>query len=261
LKRELLRIGIIVWVAGMLLAHNQSMFAEEKPTWQYGLSFSYLTGDYGTDENTDILYAAAGIKRYFEKGDFTATFPYLSIPNDGVIFIDGGAEPVEGAGGGSGLGDIILKGRYYAVEQNGPLPFIDLVGSLKLPTASREKGLGTGKADFTMGAEIASVLPDRRWIILGELGYTFVGNPPGYETNNRWLYSIGLSYECSTRMRFSGYLDGRTAVFQGNDNPLSILLIGEYRIHSSLRLDTMLEVGMNDGAPEIGVTIGLRRRI
>lgn len=260
MKLRIFAIALLVWVAGRLLASPPSVLAEEKPAWQYGVSFSYLTGDYGAAARTDIFYAAAGIKRYFEKGDVSVTVPYLNIPNDGVLFIDGGAEPVEGAGGGSGLGDIILKGRFYAVEQKGPLPFIDLVGSVKLPTASETKGLGTGKTDFTMTAEFARVLPNRHWSLLGELGYGLMGDPPGFEMDNRWLYSAGLSYEYSPRMKFTGYLDGRTAVFRGNDNPLSMLLIGEYKIQSSLRLDTMLEIGMNKGAPDIGITIGLRKR-
>ena len=259
--RKIFPIALIVWIAGMLLGSPQSMRAQDKPTWQYGASFSYLNGDYGSDTRTDIYYAAAGIKRYFEKGDFTITLPYLNIPNTGVIFIDGRPEPVPGAGGGAGLGDIILKGRFYAVEQNGLLPFIDLVASLKLPTASEAKGLGTGKPDFTLSAEFARVLPNRRWTLLGELGYGFMGEPPGYKTDNRWIYSAGFSYECNARMRFSGYLDGRTAVFPGNKDPLSVLFIGEYKIRPSLRLDTMLEAGLNDGAPDIGITIGLRKRI
>jgi len=261
LKRAILPTILIVWAAGMLLASPQLARAEDTPAWQYGASFSYLTGDYGTNTRTDIYYAAAGIKRYFEKGDFSVTIPYLSIPNNGVLFLDGGAVPVAGAGGASGLGDIILKGRFYAIEQNGPLPFIDLVGSLKLPTASETKGLGTGKTDFTMAAEFTRVLPNKQWSLLGELGYGLIGNLPGYQTDNRWLYSVGISYECSTRMRLSGYLDGRTAIFPGQKDPLSTLLIGEYKIRPGLRLDTMLEFGMNKGAPDIGITIGLRKRI
>ena len=144
----------VMWIVGMLIASPGLSRAADAPTWQYGLSFSYLTGDYGADEDTEILYTAATVKRYFEKGDITLTIPYLDI-DDGVTFIDGGAEAVAGAGGGSGLGDIILKGRYYAVEQDGPLPFIDLVGSIKFPTADEDKGLGTGEADFTMMAEFA----------------------------------------------------------------------------------------------------------
>ncbi|MCU0917922.1 MAG: hypothetical protein MUC88_25675, partial [Planctomycetes bacterium] len=62
------------------------------------------------------------------------------IPDDGVTFVGGDLERVAGSGGGSGLGDIILKGRYYAVEQDSLVPFIDLVGSVKFPIAKLRRG-------------------------------------------------------------------------------------------------------------------------
>jgi len=250
----------IAWTVGLALVLPGLTYAADSPVWQYGLSFSYMTGDYGQKTDTDILYAAAGIKRYFEKGDVTVTVPYLDISDGGVTYIDGGAEVVGGGGGGSGLGDIILKGRYYAVAQEGWLPFIDLVASVKLPTGDEDEGLGTGEADLTVMAEFARRLKHEPWIALGEIGYTFVGEPSGYDVDNRWLYSIGLGYEVNSKVMLSGYLDGRTSIVPGNTDPLSILLIGEYRYRKDLRFDTMLEVGLNDGAPDLAVMFGLRKR-
>ncbi len=245
---------------GMLLASPALSGAQESPTWQYGLSFSYLTGDYGQPEDTDILYTAATVKRYFTKGDVTLTVPYLDVSDSGVSFIDGGAEVFAG-GGGTGLGDIILKGRYYAVAQTEILPFIDLVGSVKIPTADEDKGLGTGEADFTFLAEFARRLDSEDWLILADLGYTFVGEPSGYDVDNRWRYSLGLAYQVDPKLTVSSYLDGRTAIFEGNDNPLSILLIGQYKFRPTLHFDTMVEFGLNDGAADFGITFGVRKRM
>ncbi|MHC4703466.1 MAG: transporter, partial [Planctomycetota bacterium] len=228
------------------------------PKWQTGLSFSYLTGDYGENDNTDITYVATSIKRYLSRGDVTLTIPYVDI-SDGATFVGGEVEPIAG-GGGSGLGDVILKGRYYAVEQDGPLPYIDLVGSIKIPTADEDKGLGTGETDFTWMVEFARRLKKKGWIALAEIGYTFVGEPSGFDVDNRWLYSLGLAYEYDPKITLSGYIDGRTAIFEGNDDPLSILLIGEYKLRPDLRFDTMLEVGLSDGAPDFGITFGVRKR-
>ena len=230
-----------------------------RPQWQYGLSGSYLTGDYGRDNTTEIYYVAATVKRYLDWGDLTLMVPYLDI-SEGATFVDG-AEPLAGARGGSGLGDIVLKGRYYAVAQDGLLPFIDLVAGVKLPTADEDKGLGTGEADFTFMAEFARKVEQTPWIVLGELGYTFVGEPSGYDVDNRWLYSIGLAYEVDPKITLSGYLDGRTAIFDGNDDPLSILLIGQYKLRPDLHLDGMVEFGLNDGAPDFGITFGVRKRM
>jgi len=173
----------------------------------------------------------------------------------------GSALDSAGLCGGEGLGDVILKGRYYAVQQDGPLPFIDLVGSIKFPTADEDKGLGTGKTDFTGMVEIARRLENPDWIVLGEIGYTIVGDPSGFDADNRWLYSIGLAYEIDPAITLSGYIDGRTAIFEGNDDPLSILLIGEYKFRPDLRLDTLLELGLNDGAPDFAITFGIRKRV
>ena len=66
------------------------------------------------------------------------------------------------------------------------------------------------------------------------LSFGFIGDPPGYETDNRWIYSVGLSYQCNRKMKFSGYLDGRTAIIRGNDDPLSMLFVGEYKLRREI---------------------------
>ncbi len=260
MKHRLSAMTLFVWIGGALIGSPAFSLAGDAPKWQTGLSFSYLTGDYGENDNTDISYVAASLKRYLNWGDVTLTVPYIDISDDGATFVGGVVEPVSGGGSGSGLGDIILKGRYYAVEQDGPLPYIDLVGSIKIPTADEDKGLGTGEADFTWMVEFARRLEKKGWIALAEVGYTFVGEPPGFDVDNRWLYSAGLAYEYDPKITLSGYLDGRTAIFKGNDNPLSVLLIGEYKLRPDLRFDTLLEVGLNDSAPDFGITFGVRKR-
>ncbi|MGE5297346.1 MAG: transporter [Solirubrobacterales bacterium] len=259
-----LSLIVLVCTVGMLTTSPGAWAQEQEedsPQWQYGLSLSYLTGDYGEDSNTDIIYTAATVKRYLQKGDITLTVPYVDISADGVIFVDGTAEAVGTGEGGSGLGDVILKGRYYAIEQEGLMPFVDLVGSVKFPTADEDEGLGTGEFDFTFLVELARRLKNDAWTVLGEFGYTFVGEPDDYDVQNRWLYSVGLAYELNPKVTLSGYLDGRTAIVEDNDNPLSVLLAGEYKYHSDLRFDTLLEVGLNDGAPDFGITFGVRKRM
>ncbi len=260
MKHPFSLLALSVWTAGVLIASTAPVYAATDPTWEGGLFFSYLTGDYGQDQDSDTYYGSLLLKRYLGRGDITVTIPYLK-DSDGVTFVGGDVEPVADGNGGSGLGDIILKGRYYAVEQNGWLPFIDLVGSIKFPTADDDEGLGTGEVDFTALGEFTWRLGDSPWIALAELGYTFVGEPSGVDVRNRWLYSLGLAYELDPKVTLSGYLDGRTAIFEGNEDPLSILLIGEYKFRPDLRFDTMFEFGLTSGAPDFGITLGLRQRI
>lgn len=250
-----------LWMGIVLIGSADVSFAGATYSWEGGGSFSYLRGDYGQEQDSEIYYTALTVKRYFTRGDLTVTIPYLKMPTEGVTFVGGELEATGTGGGGSGLGDILLKGRYYAVEQAGLLPFIDLVGSLKFPTAARDKGLGTGEFDFTILTELAWRLGDSPWVALAELGYTLVGRPAGLDARNRWLYSLGLAYELDAKTTLSSYLDGRTAIFPGNEDPLSILLVGQYKFRPDLRLDAMMEFGLTDGAPDFGFSVGLRRRI
>ncbi len=261
MRRCLFHWGLLVWIGGVLIAPLSLYAADEAPRWQAGLAFSYLTGDYGEQDKTDIFYLSATAKRYVRKGDVTLTVPYVDISSPGVTFVGGDVEPVPGGGSGSGLGDIILKGRYYAAEQHGWVPFVDLVGSVKFPTADEDEGLGTGEPDFTAMVELARRLRQDAWTVLAEFGYTFVGEPSGYDVDNRWLYSIGLAFEVDPKLTLSAYLDGRTAIFEGRDDPLSLLAACEFKFRPGLRLDVLLEAGLNDGSPDLGVTIGLRRRL
>jgi hypothetical protein len=260
MKHQFSWFSLLVCTAGALIVSSGPAHAATDPTWEGGLFFSYLTGDYGRERRSDTYYGALMLKRYLGWGDLTVTVPYLQN-SEGVTFVGGDVEPVPDGGSGSGLGDIILKGRYYAVAQDGWLPFIDLVAGIKVPTADADEGLGTGEPDFTALGEFTWRLGDSPWSVLADLGYTLVGKPPGVDARNRWLYSLGLACEVDPKVILSGYLDGRTAIFEGNENPLSILLIGEYRFRPDLRFDTMFEFGLTSGAPDFGITLGLRQRI
>ena len=46
-----------------------------------------------------------------------------------------------------GLGDIVVRGRYYVLDQRGWLPTVAVRAHFKAPTASAEAGLGTGRSD------------------------------------------------------------------------------------------------------------------
>lgn len=253
--------ALLVWGAGVLAASTGPAYAGTEPTWEAGMYFSYLTGEYGQDHRSELYYGSLMVKRYLGWGDLTVTVPYLSIPSDGVTIVDGSVEPITTGSGGSGLGDIIVAARYYALQQDGLLPFLDLVGSLKIPTADADEGLGTGEPDFTVLGEFTWRLADSDWFVLGDLGYTFVGRPDDFDLKNRWLYSLGLAYEVNPKVTLSGYLDGRTAIVEGNEDALSVLLMGEYKFRPDLRMDTIVELGLTDGAPDFGLTLGLRKRL
>lgn len=176
-------VGIVLVVVLFLIGEGrtgQAVAAEAEgpprpsPQWRVSATVNYSSGSYGTDSKTNIVYAPMTIRRIFRDGDVSLTIPFISISGTGAVRVVGGV-PVRtgsatgttaapaGAGGGrgkgpgdspltsattdSGLGDLILRGRYYVVEESSILPLVALTGKIKFPTADADRGLGTGEFD------------------------------------------------------------------------------------------------------------------
>lgn len=254
------------WAAFILAAafpFASTASAQDDKVWQAGLSLSWQSGDYGEPEDTDLLYIPVSVKRYFERGTISMSVPYLDLSTEGFATVIDGAVQNVGEGGsretGSGLGDIVLRGLFEAKEQEDGWPFIDLTTKLKVPTGDEEKGLGTGEADIGFGVELTRVL-DHGFYLMSELGYTFIGEPSGFRLQDRWSYAIGAGRQATRQLQLTAMLDGRTSLTPGNDDPLSLLLFGTWKESDALLLDAMFEFGLNDGSPELGITVGARHR-
>ncbi len=98
----------------------------------------------------------------------------------------------------SGLGDITVTLAYAA----DPLPWLTLQasGRVKLPTASRSRGIGTGKVDTTLAADAiarfgaASVHAGAR--------RRFLGRPVGWTIRDGWGVGAGASYALGKGVSF-----------------------------------------------------------
>ena len=58
----------------------------------------------------------------------------------------------------TGIGDVILRGRYYLVEEQDYMPLIAVTARLKFPTANASQGLGTGEFDHGYGVEVSKLI-------------------------------------------------------------------------------------------------------
>ena len=64
----------------------------------------------------------------------------------------------------TGIGDVILRGRYYLVEEQEYVPLIAVTARLKLPTANASQGLGTGEFDHGYGVEVSKLI-GASWLV------------------------------------------------------------------------------------------------
>lgn len=267
------------WVFALLTIPLLCKAAEE--TWQLGLSWSYLSGDFGTGSRTDITYVPLSIRRLFDDGDLTLLIPYVSITGDcGVTLLSGVPNRTDGTcptttvttGSGkqvtrlratrtteSGIGDLIGRGRFYVTDEQGLIPTVAVTARIKFPTADENQGLGTGEFDKGVGVELSKKLIGD-WIGFLDLGYTFIGDPPGLDLNDQWSYDFGAGYYFTKTLLGSLYYEEWRAVVPGFSNPRDLLFAVNHTPTPAARFNAALQIGLSDGAPDYGLTGGLSLR-
>ncbi len=194
----------------------------------------------------------------------TAQLPYMRVKAPGDVVVPSGplglpilvdpAGPPE-ISTREGIGDLRVDAAYQL-----PIPGLNasLSGGVKLPTASTEKGLGTGKTDYRVGADLSktvgAVTP------FAGVSYTKVGDPADYDLENTLAghagaavrlgrsasAHVGYSYEENA----SGLVDDQQRVFGGVNTALG----------SGLSLGVYGSAGVN-GPTDIGAGVSLGVRL
>jgi hypothetical protein len=148
----------------------------------------------------------------------------------GYLFID----PAEGKKV-DGFSDTPLKVKYRFLDQKDWIPSFSVSGTLITPTASKSKGLGSGKVDFNINTIFT------------------------WNLSKRFQFSIAGQFVLSEKWALVGEIL-RVNNFNGNkrDDPLSGLVGIQYTlIPDIIVLDAGVEIGMNKAAPDFRVTTGV----
>ncbi len=129
--------GICAVVAALLLPLRAGAEEEEREHFQLKLSPSYDEGGFGTSETTRTFVVPLTVRYLGEKFDVAATFSFVRIDSPGDVVILEGTPTATGRVPGarrvdSGFGDIVLKGRYFLIEDPGlPSPVPSLPASAR----------------------------------------------------------------------------------------------------------------------------------
>ena len=159
----------------------------------------------------------------------------------------------------SGLGDIILRGRYYVVEEKDWIPLIAVTGRLKLPTASASEGLGTGEMDEGVGMEVSKLLGDK-WVAFLDGGYNVIGRPDGLNLRNQHWYDVGAGYYVTSDLMTSVYFEEYRSLVSGRQNARDVFFAMNYRASSGWRFNGGVTVGVSNGAPDYALSTGVSYR-
>ena len=245
-------------------------FAEERPWLLLSSSVNYSVGDYGTGDDTTIVYVpfTLGVSP-IDRLWLSLTIPFIYQDTQNVVLTGGGvasrkkqkgrlAQPSD-SDSESGLGDLLGKVSLIVVKEGPVVPEVAPYVKIKFPTADRDRGLGTGEFDETLGVDVSKNLVGDLYGFL-TLAYTFIGEPSGSDLDNAFGWSVGAAYGVTPAVSVFAFLDGATSIAPGQDGPLEIRVGAEFRLTRVVKLTGSVVRGLTDGSPDWGVSAGLALR-
>lgn len=230
--------------------------------WKLSTSLNYETGKYGTDTRSSSLYVPFTVKRYWGDWYGSLTLPFVSMTSNGSVTNVGG-RPVRVRGGRgstdtttqSGAGDAVVRGGYDLLKEDAHPFDLTVVGKIKVPTADKDKGLGTGEFDEGVGLEFGKLLTPG-WTIIADLYYTVIGDPPGRNLNNQVAVDLGFSHTLKKDLTLTVLYEGSNALVSSEPDPRDLRGILDYKLDERISLFGGGLVGLSHGSPDFGFTVG-----
>lgn len=254
---NLFSICLVIGVGSQL-----AQAADEDLSWAIGTGVDYSSGDYGDTSDTSILFIPVTGRVEYGRLTVKASVPYIRIEGPGNVVggTDGGI--VVGPGGGgktsqSGLGDIVVSGSYLFYPLSEGMPFMELTGKVKIPTADEDKGLGTGKVDYTIQGDLYQ--PFGAFTIFGGIGYRVRGEPAGFNLGNSFLASVGGAYKVSDIWSGGLMFDYREAATKTSDDRLELTPYVAIKPSTEWTLSLYASFGMSDASADTGGGLSVRR--
>ena len=251
------------WLAAGILcvATARSSFANDL-NWKLSTALDYESGKFGIDTRSSSLYIPVTLKRYWGDWNASLTLPYLSQSSNGQVTNVGGRSARTGRGPSStvttthsGLGDAVVRGGYALLRED-PKPFdLSLTEKIKLPTADKDKGLGTGKFDEGLGLEFGKRIGPG-WTLLADLYYTIIGDPPGTDLKNQVAVDFGFSYPLQKDLTLTVLFEASNALVSGEPAPRDLRGILDYKLGERIGLFGGGLVGLSHGSPDYGFNLG-----
>jgi outer membrane protein OmpA-like peptidoglycan-associated protein len=163
----------------------------------------------------------------------------------------------------TGFGDLTVGAKFNLRSQatTGTGPAFAIRAAVKLPTASFDDGLGTGKTDFMLDGILSQELASM-FDLAGYAGFRFRQSPDDYELSNGLRYGVGFGWPSRSRLKMFGELSGEyyfdnTVTFTGTptaggpppswdvDRPADVFVGVQYHAPSGFYLGSGLTAGLN----------------
>jgi hypothetical protein len=172
------------------------------------------------------------------------------IGTDGLLLQTGDSGRV------SGLGNLQLGAKLRLWAEPGGLPVLSILPTINVPTASADKGLGSGDADYTV-AMLTGTDIGRHWHVDVNYGIGAIGAGGGQPHFVQHLVSVSTSVAASDN--WNPYVEAFWFSRQAADTgAMAAIDAGAiYELGARFAVDGGLQIGVNHNAPGLAAFGGL----
>ncbi|MDX2223866.1 MAG: transporter [Rhodospirillaceae bacterium] len=236
--------------------------------WRLSTGLDFSAGDYGLDEPSESwqqsvnLTAARGrwtlgVSTSYQR--FSGPALDLDIFEDAVAFEDAlFTGDIFTRRTVKGFGDTSVALRYDMTDALTSGWLTSAALKVKLPTADRSAGLGSGHTDVTLGADTVRLLG--RWSVFGSGAYTLRGESAADPRRDTWSASLGADYRLDRLWRVGVALDHRTLSRPDGGGTSDIYAFARLRLNDRLALTGYGLAGLDRNSPDLSVGLRLSWR-
>lgn len=145
----------------------------------------------------------------------------------------------------NGFTDLVIGSKYRLWEETDALPSFALYFDLKTDSANDDKGLGTGKKDYTVNNIFTKTVND--YVFDLNLGYIFVGGA----ADDIFLYSFDVGCDLNEKLNLCAEIYGETD-FAGSfdDNIFCSALSLGYQVNETVCIESGVGIGISKASPD-----------
>ncbi len=154
------------------------------------------------------------------------------------------------------IGDLTLSSKVKVLTEERFWAAHSVALTLKLPTASYRKGMGSGCVDYDL-MWIASKAIGDKWHVHVNAGHTWMGDQEDEPFDDVVHYGVAADYQLSRQVQLVAEVFADTPLPHGEDTEAAINGGLRWQIRDSLTLDAAVGTGIVNAPGRITGTIGL----
>ena len=164
-------------------------------TFMLSTGIDYSSGHYGDVQSTEIVVVPVSLRvRAADWLSLGLSSAWIRVDGPGVV-LGPDNEPLPGFPTArqtrQGIGDLGASATVSLPLGEDTAWSVDLTGRVKLPTASKRRGLTTGKTDVSFGVDVSYFTG--KWLPYVEVGIRVPSDPAGINLRNSPSVSLGFA--------------------------------------------------------------------